>query len=150
MQPRNCECVNPECPREMSNGSGISNEIFSFSVSRQRFFDSFHGSLDSAVPSEPHLWFLHSLTHADRIPMEMLRNCFHPMPGPASQKPPIALVIPFITKYHLSPITPGNDVIEGSWKMNPRLSCHTEWIPTARSNVNTYILMHDTFLFLLR
>ncbi len=59
---------------------------------------------------------------------------------------PLALGIPFITKYHLSPITPGNDVIEGSWKMNPRLSCHTNWIPATRSNINTYLLMPDPFL----
>jgi hypothetical protein len=96
--------------------------------------------------------------------MEMLRNCFHSMPGQLphhvphhrspqriltipvlSQKPTIAPLIPFITKYHLSPITPGNDVIEGPYKMNARLSCHTDLIPMAQSDANTYLFMPDPF-----
>ncbi len=39
------------------------------------------------------------------------------------------------------------DVLKGSCKMNARPLCHTDSIPTARSKVNTYLLMPDHVSF---
>lgn len=40
----------------------------------------------------------------------------------------------------------GNDLIEDPYKMNARLSCHTNLVPTVLPNINIYLFMPDPFL----
>jgi hypothetical protein len=43
-------------------------------------------------------------------------------------------------------IPPGDDVIKGSCKMDPRLPCHEKFLSKTESLINTYLLMPDNHI----
>ena len=59
------------------------------------------------------------------------------------QEPQIEFVILSGFENLCALIPPGDDVVKGSWKMDPRLPCHEKFLSKPKSLVNTYFLMPD-------
>jgi len=48
-----------------------------------------------------------------------------------------------VKKYALPAISSRDDMLQSSWKMNPRFTCHGNWLSNEGSNVNTELPLPD-------
>jgi hypothetical protein len=60
-----------------------------------------------------------------------------------AQKPEVEIVIVSGLENFSALISPGNDVVKSSWKMDSRFSCHEQFLSKRKFFVNTYLIMPD-------